>query len=167
MCRSISKRLATSRPTRRSACARRSPASHRSAVPRRRLGQEGRPAVHDRPAAYQAQLEQAQANLTRDEALLSQAEAQLARDEANADYMQLTAQRNGELVERGIVSKDIAAAVARPRPTRRPGHGEGRRGGGRERQGAARRAAGRGRQRPGAAGLHHRSARRSTAAPAT
>jgi multidrug efflux system membrane fusion protein len=60
------------------------------------------------PRPYQAQLEQAEANITRDQALLSQAEAQVARDQAQVDYMQLTAQRNGELVERGIVSKDIA-----------------------------------------------------------
>src|SRR5438477_4602878 len=60
------------------------------------------------PRPYQALLEQAQANLTRDEALLSQAEAQLARDKAQAEYLQLTSQRNDELVERGIISKDTA-----------------------------------------------------------
>jgi membrane fusion protein, multidrug efflux system len=60
------------------------------------------------PRPYQAQLEQAKANLTRDEALLAQAEAQLTRDKAQGDYLQLTSQRNGELVERGIVSKDVA-----------------------------------------------------------
>lgn len=60
------------------------------------------------PRPYQAMLEQAEANITRDEALLGQAEAQVARDQAQVDYMQLTSQRNGELVERGIVSKDIA-----------------------------------------------------------
>jgi multidrug efflux system membrane fusion protein len=60
------------------------------------------------PRPYQAQLEQARANLMRDEALLAQAQAQLARDKAQGDYLQLSAQRNGELVERGIVSKDVA-----------------------------------------------------------
>jgi multidrug efflux system membrane fusion protein len=60
------------------------------------------------PRPYEALLEMARANLTRDEALLAQAEAQLARDKAQSDYLQLTAQRNGELVERGIVSKDVA-----------------------------------------------------------
>jgi multidrug efflux system membrane fusion protein len=57
---------------------------------------------------YEAQLQQARANLMRDEALLAQSEAQLARDKAQGDYMQATAQRNGELVERGIISKDLA-----------------------------------------------------------
>jgi multidrug efflux system membrane fusion protein len=60
------------------------------------------------PRPDEAQLEQAKANLTRDEALLAQAEAQLARDKAQGDYLQLTSQRNGELVERGIISKDVA-----------------------------------------------------------
>jgi multidrug efflux system membrane fusion protein len=60
------------------------------------------------PRPYQAQLEQEQANVARDEALLNQAEAQVARDKAQTDYMQLTAQRNDALVERGIVSKDLA-----------------------------------------------------------
>ena len=60
------------------------------------------------PRPYQAQLEQAEANVARDEALLNQAEAQVARDKAQTDYMSLTAKRNDELVERGIVSKDLA-----------------------------------------------------------
>ena len=60
------------------------------------------------PRAIQAQLEQAEANLKRDEALLSQAEAQLARDAANAEFSQLTAERQSTLTERGIISKDQA-----------------------------------------------------------
>lgn len=60
------------------------------------------------PRPYQAQLEQAEANVARDEALFNQAEAQVARDKAQTDYMSLTAKRNDELVERGIVSKDLA-----------------------------------------------------------
>ena len=55
---------------------------------------------------YQALLDQAQANLTRDEALLAQAEAQLNRDAAQAEYSQLTAERSAALTERGIVAKD-------------------------------------------------------------
>ena len=51
-------------------------------------------------------LQQAQANMVRDQALLSQAEAQLARDAANAEYQQLTAERQSSLVGRGIISKD-------------------------------------------------------------
>jgi membrane fusion protein, multidrug efflux system len=58
------------------------------------------------PRAYQAQLEQAEANLKRDEALLNQAEAQLARDAANAEFAQLTADRQTQLTQRGIISKD-------------------------------------------------------------
>ena len=58
--------------------------------------------------AIQAQLEQAEANLKRDEALLSQAEAQLARDAANAEFSQLTAERQAVLTDKGIISKDQA-----------------------------------------------------------
>jgi multidrug efflux system membrane fusion protein len=58
------------------------------------------------PRTFEAQLAQAQANLKRDEALLSQAEAQLGRDAANAEFSQLSAERQGVLTQRGIVSKD-------------------------------------------------------------
>ncbi len=58
------------------------------------------------PRPFQALLEQAKANLARDEALLSQADAQLARDQAQSDYLQQTSQRSAELAERGILSKD-------------------------------------------------------------
>jgi multidrug efflux system membrane fusion protein len=51
-------------------------------------------------------LEQAEANLVRDQALINQAEAQLARDASNADYQNVSAQRQDQLVERGIVAKD-------------------------------------------------------------
>jgi multidrug efflux system membrane fusion protein len=51
-------------------------------------------------------LQQAQANMVRDQALLSQAEAQLARDAANAEYTQVQAERQSQLVGRGIISKD-------------------------------------------------------------
>jgi multidrug efflux system membrane fusion protein len=57
---------------------------------------------------FQAQLEQAEANLKRDEALLAQAEAQLNRDAANAEFGQVTAERQAQLNERGIISKDQA-----------------------------------------------------------
>jgi multidrug efflux system membrane fusion protein len=67
-------------------------------------------AIDARP--YQALLEQAEANLTRDRALLSQAEAQLARDRSQSDYVQLASRRNEELAERGIVSKDAAQQSA-------------------------------------------------------
>jgi membrane fusion protein, multidrug efflux system len=57
---------------------------------------------------FEAALIQAQANLTRDQALLNQAEAQLARDGANAEYSQLTAERQASLNGKGIVSKDVS-----------------------------------------------------------
>ena len=60
------------------------------------------------PRPYQAALDQANANLARDVALETQAEAQLTRDIANADYSRAQAQRNEELVRRGIISKDQA-----------------------------------------------------------
>src|SRR6185295_7062110 len=41
----------------------------------------------------ESQLQQAQANLERDQSLLAQAEAQLARDAANAEYQQLQSER--------------------------------------------------------------------------
>src|SRR5262249_35961645 len=55
---------------------------------------------------FEAALAQADANLTRDKALLAQAEAQLARDASNAEYTQLTAERQAQLVQRGIISRD-------------------------------------------------------------
>ncbi len=57
---------------------------------------------------FEAALQQAEANLTRDQALLSQAEAQLTRDGAQAEYQQLTSERQASLQGRGIVSKDVA-----------------------------------------------------------
>ena len=56
---------------------------------------------------FEAALQQAEANLVRDKALLSQAEAQLARDGANAEYSQLSAERQANLQKNGIVSKDV------------------------------------------------------------
>jgi len=57
---------------------------------------------------FEAALAQADANLTRDKALLAQAEAQLSRDAANAEYQQLTAERQAQLNSRGIIAKDQA-----------------------------------------------------------
>ena len=62
--------------------------------------------IDSRP--YEAALKQAEANLARDKALLNQAMAQLTRDAANAEYSQLTAERQSQLVDRGIISKDLA-----------------------------------------------------------
>jgi multidrug efflux system membrane fusion protein len=60
------------------------------------------------PRPFQAALAQAEANVVRDKALLAQAEAQLARDAANAEYMQISAERQGQLTTRGIISKDVS-----------------------------------------------------------
>ena len=57
---------------------------------------------------FEAALQQAEANLTRDKALLAQSEAQLARDASNAEYQQISAERQATLTERGIISKDQA-----------------------------------------------------------
>src|SRR4051812_39606804 len=51
-------------------------------------------------------LQQAEANLVRDQSLVNQAEAQLARDASNAEYQMVSANRQAQLVERGIVAKD-------------------------------------------------------------
>jgi multidrug efflux system membrane fusion protein len=56
---------------------------------------------------FEAALQQAQANLVRDQALLNQAEAQLTRDGAQAEYSQLSAERQANLQKNGIVSKDV------------------------------------------------------------
>jgi membrane fusion protein, multidrug efflux system len=61
---------------------------------------------------FEAALAQAEANLTRDKALLAQAEAQLSRDAATAEYQQLTAERQNQLRDRGIISKDQAEQTA-------------------------------------------------------
>jgi multidrug efflux system membrane fusion protein len=63
------------------------------------------------PRPFEATLAQAEANLLRDKALLAQAEAQLARDAANAEYQQITSERQAQLVTRGIISKDAAEQV--------------------------------------------------------
>jgi multidrug efflux system membrane fusion protein len=54
----------------------------------------------------EAALQQTEANLVRDQALANQAEAQLARDASNAEYQTLNAQRQAQLVERGIVDRN-------------------------------------------------------------
>ena len=54
----------------------------------------------------EAALQQAEANLVRDQALINQAEAQLARDASNAEYQALNAKRQDELVQRGILDRN-------------------------------------------------------------
>ncbi|MGH9408190.1 MAG: efflux RND transporter periplasmic adaptor subunit, partial [Vicinamibacterales bacterium] len=58
------------------------------------------------PRPYQAALQQAQANLTHDDAMLAQANAQLARDIATDKYNTAEAQRMASLNERGLLPKD-------------------------------------------------------------
>jgi multidrug efflux system membrane fusion protein len=61
---------------------------------------------------FEAALAQAEANLSRDKALLAQAEAQLSRDAASAEYQQLAAERQNQLKQRGIISRDQAEQAA-------------------------------------------------------
>jgi multidrug efflux system membrane fusion protein len=56
----------------------------------------------------EATLNQAVANMARDEALLGQAQANLARDSAQARYVESQATRYAQLFQSGIVSKDQA-----------------------------------------------------------
>jgi multidrug efflux system membrane fusion protein len=58
------------------------------------------------PRPLQAQLQQFQANLARDEALLNQAEANLAKDIASEQYARSQSDRYAKLFEQGIVSKE-------------------------------------------------------------
>ena len=57
---------------------------------------------------FEAALQQADANVATRKALLTQSEAQLNRDAASAEYQQLTAERQTQLQQRGILSKDAA-----------------------------------------------------------
>jgi membrane fusion protein, multidrug efflux system len=63
------------------------------------------------PRPYQAALNQAKANLARDNAALTQAQANLAKDMANAKYARAEAGRYEELVGQGIVSKEQADQI--------------------------------------------------------
>jgi multidrug efflux system membrane fusion protein len=58
------------------------------------------------PRPLEAALNQAEANLVRDQSLLSQSQAQLARDTANAQYQQQSAERQSALMDRGLISKE-------------------------------------------------------------
>ena len=57
---------------------------------------------------FEAALQQADANVATRKALLTQSEAQLNRDAASAEYQQLTAERQTQLQQRGLLSKDAA-----------------------------------------------------------
>jgi membrane fusion protein, multidrug efflux system len=57
---------------------------------------------------YEAQLNQIQANLARDEAVLAQIEANLAKDIAQKNYAQSQATRYSNLLEKHLISKEQA-----------------------------------------------------------
>jgi membrane fusion protein, multidrug efflux system len=63
------------------------------------------------PRPLRAALDQAKANLSRDQATLGQSQANLARDEAQARYAQAQSTRYSELLQNGIISKDQAEQV--------------------------------------------------------
>jgi multidrug efflux system membrane fusion protein len=58
------------------------------------------------PRPLESALQQAEATLVRDQALLNQSQAQLDRDASNAEYQQVTAGRQAQLVAGGLLSKD-------------------------------------------------------------
>ncbi len=58
--------------------------------------------------AYDAEMNQAEANLARDEAQLNQAQANLNRDMAQEQYLEAQAARFARLFQEGIISKDQA-----------------------------------------------------------
>jgi multidrug efflux system membrane fusion protein len=62
--------------------------------------------------AYEAQLNQALANLGRDESALAQIEANLVRDTAQEKYAKAEAARNASLLEKHLVSKEQAEQSA-------------------------------------------------------
>jgi multidrug efflux system membrane fusion protein len=57
------------------------------------------------PRPFEANLRQAQANVSKDQAIKKQAEANLARDIAQSKYGEVEAKRNQTLVEEGVVSR--------------------------------------------------------------
>ncbi len=63
------------------------------------------------PRLLEAQLSEAQSNLTRSEAQLAQAEATLTRDIAQEKYLQAEAVRYNALYEQGLISKEQAEQV--------------------------------------------------------
>jgi len=60
------------------------------------------------PRVYDAQLQQAQANLSKSKALLEQAKANVDRDTAQQNYLEQSAQRQAQLFAQGIASRDQA-----------------------------------------------------------
>jgi multidrug efflux system membrane fusion protein len=63
------------------------------------------------PRPYEAAIQQADANISRDKAMLAQAQANLSRDMAQEKYARSNADRYRELVKEGIVSKDQSEQI--------------------------------------------------------
>jgi multidrug efflux system membrane fusion protein len=84
---------------------------------------KGQELFHVDARTYQAQLNQARANLAKDESTLAQIEANLARDLAQQKFAQAEAARNANLLEKKLISQsqaeqsragaDVAAAAVR------------------------------------------------------
>jgi multidrug efflux system membrane fusion protein len=64
------------------------------------------------PRLYEAQLQQAQANLSKSKALLEQAKANVDRDSAQQNYLEQSAQRQAQLFAQGIASRDQSDQAA-------------------------------------------------------
>ena len=67
---------------------------------------QGDPLVEIDPRPFQAQIDQAEGQLAKDQAQLGQAQANLVRDTAQQKYAQTQADRYGHLVDEGVFSKD-------------------------------------------------------------
>jgi len=63
------------------------------------------------PRPYEAAIQQAEANIARDNALLAQVQANLSRDLASEKYAKSNAGRYRQLVSEGIVSKDQSEQI--------------------------------------------------------
>ncbi len=72
---------------------------------------KGDPLFEIDPRLLIAQLNQAQANLARDEAQLGQIDANLARDAAQEKYAQAEAVRYDSLLEHGLISREQAEQI--------------------------------------------------------
>lgn len=64
------------------------------------------------PRPYQAQVDQAEANLMKDGAQLQQSQANLARDSAQQRYSQEQSQRYQQLFEQGVFAKEVTDQAA-------------------------------------------------------
>lgn len=70
------------------------------------LVQQGEPLIEIDPRPFEVQIEQAQGQLAKDQALLGQAKANMARDVDAERYARAEAERYGNLFHEGIVSRE-------------------------------------------------------------